>query len=962
MSKKTLWFSLSSLVIAGVTSASVSVPIILNQSKNSNSKSLLALEETIPVKDEPSNEIINIEEPSVDITNDNKEMNEDEILTNVPEIAKETEKQNESIQKQKDEEALELWEEFEEQLNESVNKDYSKSQRDILKLSKNYVLDNDFYEKEIFKDEPSLIPVWEKYYKESIITILDDIVNINKKDFTEIKSFSLSKYFWLDFSKYFTEIKEKLFIELSSAYQNISSNKNLSDKEKEIIIELEHKLTGKKDSSIIFAYDQMQKDIDSFISQGLSSTNVIYKDSLSIIKKVLLSISQQTFYRDVDKQELNSDDLSEVLFSNFVSSIGPSLVDYFFSNSSSLLPSSGTGEDESENPSATLNTSDISRYINFVFKLLNGKADYIDVMNIIPSNLLEGIPQSFYGIIYNTFISLIGNPFKQEGLSIKDFNFSLLKRILSVFDIANSIINLNDIINKSGTINSSFLFDWARKQDEALKKRNNSFESLSDTIIPIFSSLDTFLSGRLELANYNKDAQKSAIKILLDSSYKALSQFNLVEYHEYKDDSNFELEERVSKSIQLVDDENIKNVLDDTYLLIKNISPSILNINSDFVFDGYIDIYSNRPSSSLSKLCTNLDKDSISYCFNGHYNKFDQTGLHFDNIRNKNIKNAKSAIKSYAYQKINRMDSSYKLQYQDIYDDKGQPISFLENNNKKKNNLFLSFFSIIYGSDSKYFNSYKTMYEGLNILPGTDYQSLSPILSATLASFDNVETSVDFNIDNLESDYTPIVQMIVDLIKNTMKDNNVTSTIISSLLQMISGNIRPSEVLNRLSKVIPGVPWIPPFIINLLTKDFEKWLNSQKGYTGRFKGIFMQAAKLLTIKDKIFCSGIPVGSGYWYKAESAFSSAGLYKYFNIYATYNRQETGCWFFHRPSDIYSSTKYDPFTMLDNYVVSKLVATTNISSVDASKVLEDILFKLIGQGLNISIPGYIRPSFSK
>jgi hypothetical protein len=49
-----------------------------------------------------------------------------------------------------------------------------------------------------------------------------------------------------------------------------------------------------------------------------------------------------------------------------------------------------------------------------------------------------------------------------------------------------------------------------------------------------------------------------------------------------------------------------------------------------------------------------------------------------------------------------------------------------------------------------------------------------------------------------------------------------------------------------------------------------------------------------------------------------------------------------------------------MIDNYVINKLVSTTNITEKDASNVLEDILYQLIGKGLNKQIPGYNRPSF--
>lgn len=956
-----LYRAIISIAFISVATSAIVIPIDIINNKN-NTKGLTIL----PNNDEQfKSSELNAEDLSIPnpfIKNEEKDNKKEEIkekdnnlndtndiqIISSPEVVKKSQEE-------------ELWEEFEQQVNNPIsNNKYSKSQIELIKKINNINLREDFYNSPMFIDNPNLKEVWRQYFIDSALIILDDISKINKLDLDNLEYGRVSKNFWYEIIKDYHEIRELLFIELSKAYNNSKNSGKINNAQlRKHVSFLCLKITNIEAMNLIWVSEEIEKQIKLLINSSLTEDNKTYQLIWPLISKLFILVSEQTFFQQSNKDKLGTEELSKVLFSNLVSSAGPLIVDFLLNNLKDILPTSGgiDPNDEGNTPNDS-NKNDLKTYTNFVYKLLNGKANYKDIEHIIPKDTIKAIPQSFYGIAFNTINLLIGNPFNNSGVSIKDFNLSLFKRIFSVFDLVNAVVDLNSLIADSKSINTSYFFNWISDQEQVIKNKEKREEKLSEHILPILDLFDRFLSGRLELSNYDKNSQRKSLNILLESTFKVLSQLNVVEYN--VDNSKEESLPGIDETwyhINNIKDKEVKNVLSDTFIFIQSLSPVIykfesfdeLKNNDKFSYD------TNIPINDTCKIKTNFDYSS---CLLRIYSSLKILGVHNDQIADRNIKFAKSYLKSFAMNKINSLDSSYSLVYKDIKDDSGNDISFVQNYVDLKQKLITSIFITLYGNNSKYLDSYITMNEGLYLLPGTEYKSLSPILSSTLMSFDNYFTSQDFNINDLVNDYTPIVNIFVDMINNIILDDPVAGTIISSLFDMVIGKIRPSELLKNISKVVKGIPWIPSFIIDLLAKDFENWIKSKHTYTDKFKGIFTQLAKLLTIKDKIFCSGIPVGSGYWHKAENAFSSSGIYKYFNISATYNRQETGCWFFHRPSDIYSSSKYDPFTMIDNYVVNKLVSTTNITEDQAPKVLEDILYQLIGKGLNKQIPGYIRP----
>jgi hypothetical protein len=87
---------------------------------------------------------------------------------------------------------------------------------------------------------------------------------------------------------------------------------------------------------------------------------------------------------------------------------------------------------------------------------------------------------------------------------------------------------------------------------------------------------DKFLSGRLELANYDSNSQDKSLNILLDSTFKVLSQLNVVDYK--PDNSQEQIIPGLDKTLYFINnvkDEKLKKVLSDTFIFIQSLSSDI---------------------------------------------------------------------------------------------------------------------------------------------------------------------------------------------------------------------------------------------------------------------------------------------------------------------------------------------------------------------------------------------------
>lgn len=979
---------LSAISTAAIISSSIIIPININKESNfvivdelsSNSgKTQLNTNDIIKnqysSEKEPINEVTNNE----DYSTYNNNQNFATINKSWPNIStKQTEDMKiennlESNEESKNESILDLWDEFEGSLNVSkCSFIYTKSQRETKnEISEVKILDSDG---KVLDLSSSANLEKYNYFINNTNILFEDIVNIYNGKLDDLQSYSLDEKYWDLINSGFHGIREKLFVELSKSYKN----------QKDIIADIESlnnkvdffskKLTGHSLESIIMAPSRIQEEI-----QGVKDVKIgLFSDSLfkgnkqheivwPLISEFLNLISEQFFYQDLSKEQLDSVDLSKVMFANLINSAAPVIIDFFITSYNSnkeetiiepsvksLDSNPSTIEDTDNN---SLSVQEISKYIAFVYKLINGKATYLDIQEIIPSDLIKGLPQSFYGIAFNALQTLTGNPFKESGFDLYDINLSIIQRLFTVIDLVTAIVDINSFLDNNGYVNLSYFSNWIKDEQEDIMNQKDSKIKLSNSILPIVDKLNKFLSYRLELANYDEQAQKQALNVFIDTTFQTLSEFNLIDYN--KDDNLRPVpgtNETVSY-INKIEDQKIKNVLNDTFVFIKNLDTNIYSsdMSKELLKVNY---YSNKKleEESISNSCNNIIDNNYSNCFNYMYKRLENLAIHTDDVSNSNIKFAKANIKAYAMNKINMLDSAYNLTYDDIWDEAGNKKSYIENLIAKKNNLMLNIFAIIYGNNSKYYDSYKTMTEGINILPGTNYRSVVPLASAAFLSFDNTIPAEELKIDGLIESYKPLIDLVIGFLKNLMENDKVLGTLLSSVLDMMVGALRPSELITKLSSVLPDVPAIPEWIINLVSGGFEDWLKSQNGYLNRFKGIFREIAKLLTFKNKV-----KIPFEYFYKAEQAFSSAGLYNYLNIGATYNREEKGFSWGVSVSDIYTSTKYDPFTMLDNYVIDRIVNTTSISREDASKVLEDILYQAIGEGLGKTIPGYSRPVFS-